>query len=199
MLILTAVCFLGAIYFFIRGFLASRSVPQRAYGVQQQDARHFMLVDFFRGGILLIVALVLLAIFGFSFFPQGNESNAPPLPVASATTEAKATLPKQAPSSPIAKTPELSPTSPIDTPTLVPTETPEPTDTPVVPTAVVVSPNGLWLREAPAGTQQLELIADGTVLRLLPDRETVEDLEWQLVRTPAGNEGWVAVEFLDYQ
>jgi SH3-like domain-containing protein len=36
-------------------------------------------------------------------------------------------------------------------------------------------------------------------LELLPDRQTVDDLEWQQVRTPAGNEGWVAAEFLIYQ
>jgi SH3-like domain-containing protein len=65
--------------------------------------------------------------------------------------------------------------------------------------AVVNSPNGLWLREAPGGSQQVELIAHETTLELLPDRQTVDDLEWQQVRTPAGNEGWVAAEFLIYQ
>jgi hypothetical protein len=68
-----------------------------------------------------------------------------------------------------------------------------------VDTAVVNSPNGLWLREAPGGTQEVELIPDGTVLILLPGLETVDGTEWQQVRTPAGNEGWVAVEFIIYQ
>jgi SH3-like domain-containing protein len=37
------------------------------------------------------------------------------------------------------------------------------------------------------------------VLTLLPGRETVNGTEWQQVRAPSGNEGWVAVEFLNYQ
>ena len=61
------------------------------------------------------------------------------------------------------------------------------------------SPNGLYLREAPGGSQELELIADGTELILLDGSETVDDLEWRQVRTPAGNEGWVAADFIVVQ
>jgi SH3-like domain-containing protein len=69
----------------------------------------------------------------------------------------------------------------------------------VVATALVNSPNGLWLRESPGGTQEVELIPDGSVLILLPGREVANDSEWQQVRTQAGNEGWVAVDFIIYQ
>jgi hypothetical protein len=44
----------------------------------------------------------------------------------------------------------------------------------------------------------LELIPDGTALILMEGVETVENQGWQQVRTPAGNEGWVAVEFIEY-
>jgi hypothetical protein len=37
------------------------------------------------------------------------------------------------------------------------------------------------------------------VLTVLAGREVVDGFEWQQVRTPAGNEGWVAVEFIVYQ
>jgi hypothetical protein len=68
-----------------------------------------------------------------------------------------------------------------------------------VDTAVVNSPNGLYLREAPGGTQEVELIPDGTILIVLEGREVVDGLEWQQVQTPAGNVGWVAVDFIIYQ
>jgi hypothetical protein len=70
------------------------------------------------------------------------------------------------------------------------------TETRVLSSAIVNSPNGLWLREAPGGTQEVELIAHETALELLQGLETADDIEWQQVRTPAGNEGWVAAEFL---
>jgi hypothetical protein len=55
------------------------------------------------------------------------------------------------------------------------------------------------LREAPGGTEELELIPDGTELFLEDGLEAVDDLEWQLVTTPSNNLGWVAIEFIIYQ
>ena len=69
--------------------------------------------------------------------------------------------------------------------------TPEPSATAELATALVTSPNGLWLREAPGGNEQLELIPDGTSLTLLPGVEEVDGATWQQILTPAGNEGWV--------
>jgi hypothetical protein len=88
-------------------------------------------------------------------------------------------------------------TEPSRTP--FPTDTPEPTNTPILPSAAVSSPNGLWLRESPGGVQELELLPDGSVLILLQGLEIADELEWQEVRTPAGNVGWVAVEFIVYE
>jgi hypothetical protein len=55
------------------------------------------------------------------------------------------------------------------------------------------------LRETPGGTQEVELIPDGTVLILLSGLETLDGTEWQQIHTPAGNEGLVAVDFIIYQ
>jgi hypothetical protein len=76
-----------------------------------------------------------------------------------------------------------------------PTATARPTETPKANTALVNSPTGLWLRETPAG-RELELIPDGTTLMLINEWKRLDDLEWQKVTTPAGNEGWVAVDFI---
>jgi hypothetical protein len=79
----------------------------------------------------------------------------------------------------------------------LPVATDTPTAEPV--TATVISEAGVWLRAIP-GTEgeQLEWVLEGTTLTLLPGLETADDLEWQQVRTPAGNEGWVAVPFIQY-
>ena len=90
----------------------------------------------------------------------------------------------------------VSPTSPVATLTPSPTPTPVPTDTPIVIIAVVNSPNGLWLREKPGGTQELELIADLSEIIVLEGTDIAEGLEWRRVRTQSGQEGWVAVEFI---
>jgi hypothetical protein len=68
-----------------------------------------------------------------------------------------------------------------------------------VPTAIVDSEVGLYLRDAPGGTEEVELLPNGTVLILLDGQETVDGEEWQEVRAPSGNEGWVAVAFIEYQ
>jgi hypothetical protein len=156
-----------------------------------------MLVDFFRGGLSLLVALISLAVAGYGLLRpvqivDVTSTPEPPTRVQLATATAIPSM------TPTISTPIVSPTSPIDTPTPIPTDTTAPTDTPVVPSATVNSPNGLWLRESPGGTQELELIPDGTVLILIERIETVEGQGWQQVLTPAGNQGWVAVEFIEY-
>ncbi len=170
-----------------------------AYGVQQQEARQDMLADFFRGGILSVLALILIGIGGLSSLPEIKKTEATVSPTALAATPIPSTETPKPDTLPTLVTPLASPTSPVNTPTAVPTDTPVATDTPVIPIAVVNSPNGLWLRETPGGVQEVELIPNGAELVLLPGQEVVDDLEWQQVRTPVGNEGWVAVEFIIYQ
>jgi SH3-like domain-containing protein len=85
-------------------------------------------------------------------------------------------------------------------PTITPASTEAPTVTPTpMPSAVVNSEVGLYLRPEPGSDVELELLANGAVLELLEGRQTVDGVEWQQVRSAAGNEGWVAVEFITYQ
>lgn len=203
LLALMVVCGLAAAVFFARGVQMRSTQASRPYDVARQEARHDMQVNFLRAGFLLFLALIFLGIYGLVPGEQGPGED---LPRAQSTTTA---TPSRTPTEPSAATivPEGTLTATIELATLEPTSTVSPTltptaaatQTPAVATAVVNSPNGLWLREAPGGTQQLELIAHETLLELLPGRETAEDIEWQQVRTPAGNEGWVASEFLNSQ
>jgi SH3-like domain-containing protein len=62
---------------------------------------------------------------------------------------------------------------------------------------VVTSEVGVWLRGTPSTEgEQLEWVLGGTILTVLPGQQTADDFDWQQVRTPAGNEGWVAVDFI---
>lgn len=195
--VLAALFVVAAVLFFARGLIARRNVSENAYGVERQEARHDMLIAFARGAVMVILALILLAVFGLSPRPEAApEATETPTTTSPATmaattspTETATPLPDVGP----------SPTSPLPTPTEAPLVTPEPSPTVGPDTAVVSSPNGLWLREAPGGSQEVELVADGTILTLLPGVEEVEGAAWQEVLTPAGNEGWVAAEFIVYQ
>jgi hypothetical protein len=42
----------------------------------------------------------------------------------------------------------------------------------------------------------LEWLLEGTVLIILPGRETADEFEWQQVQTEEGLIGWVATEFI---
>lgn len=150
-----------------------------------------------------MIGLILLGVFGLSLRPNdmlpGDEAFTPQ----PTTTATLVVIPPTATGTPPptvaivateAPLPSPSPTNPLLVPTDLPTATPT-----SVPSAIVNSEVGLYLREAPGGTQELELLVNGTVLILLPGRETVDGVEWQQVRTPTGNEGWVAVQFIVYQ
>jgi hypothetical protein len=201
--ILAGLSLLGFVIFVLRGLQARGGAASQAYGVARQEARQEMLVSFSRAAVFFLVALILFGIYGLS--PRPEIVDVEPTPTATVTPNEPptATATIAATRTPAATSAAEEPTATNTVPPELATETPdataEVTQTPSVPTAVVNSPNGLWLRERPGGTQELELIPDGTVLTLLDGRETVDDLEWQEVRTPAGNEGWVAVEFIIYQ
>jgi hypothetical protein len=199
-LALAGICILAALAFFVRGIQARLGGSEQLYGVARQEARRGMLVSFMRGFLLLIVGLILLGVYGLTTRPEVTEEAQPPTRTVTATSPAEATMTAAISTTPTStRVVGISPTSPLASQTPAPTETSPPTETPVVATALVNSPNGLWLRESPGGTQEVELIPDGSVLVLLPGREFADDSEWQQVRTAAGNEGWVAVDFIIYQ
>ena len=82
---------------------------------------------------------------------------------------------------------------------LPPLPTAEPaTPTPDLPHAVVTNTRGVGLtvRDSPGGAE-LAIIPDGTILTLLPDGPVdFNGLTWQPVRTPGGDQGWAALDFL---
>ena len=184
------------------GALLTRSaISNQPYGVGRQESRKTMLVAFLRAGALAIVALILFGVYGLSARPEEILSTDPE-PPATFEPEPTSTTPATdvAPTDAAEESPSPSPTATNApaTATLSPTTTPTITPTPV-PSAVVNSEVGLYLRPEPGSTVELELLANGAVLTLLDGRETVDDVEWQEVRSAAGNEGWVAVDFIIYQ
>jgi hypothetical protein len=203
---LAILCFLVAIVSIV-GALQSRSQSTRVtYGVGRQDARRSMRIGLLRGLLIALVGVILLGVFGLTRVASGpavtgSGTRAPSIfstRVVATETVAPAGSPTVTPFSLPTGTATLPPapsaTSGPPSATIPPTATETPP-----PSAIVSSEVGLFLREAPGGVQELELLPVGTVLILLPGRTTLEGEEWQQVRTPSGMEGWVAVQFITYQ
>jgi hypothetical protein len=200
--IVAGVCLLLAILLVGRALHARARIPHLAYGVGRQEARQAMQINIIRSIGMFIVGLILLAVWALTSQP-GSATPAPTLTPAALEAEATATTSPPATITPTA-TPTLAlPTSASEPEVAPPTATftPMPTATPTAPppTARVTSGVGVWLRVAPsAQAEQLERIDDGVLLILLPGRTTADEFEWQEVRAPSGNEGWVAVPFITY-
>lgn len=156
--------------------------------------------------LVTLVTLALLAVaWGiYTFWPASNSpGGAAPIPTLAPTALMPAA--DQPTAVPVINT-AVPPTAPPATATsLPPTETPAPlpTDTAVPQslTAVVQSEAGINLRPAPnTDNEPLGILQNGTVLEILPGRETDADqLVWQEVRVPdSGQEGWVAAIYLKY-
>ena len=202
--VLGGIFIVAAIISFLSGIQARSQSAHSAYGWGRQEARQTMQVAFLRGFGLLIIGLIILGVYGLAVLPEDLT-----IPDTLPTPTVTLTLPVTVPAVTASPTATLSgpitipsatsiPLLPTQTATIAPTDTPLPTLT-AVPSAVVNSPVGLYLREVAGGVQEVELLANGTVLVLLPGRETVDGTEWQQVRTPSGNEGWVAIQFIIYQ
>jgi hypothetical protein len=204
-------CLLAALVYVVKGIVGRHRIGQQAYGFGRQEVRQSIQRDFVYGFVLLVLGLVLMSAFGVSMGLADDE-----LAAATATiqaTPAVATTGRPTVTVTVAMTPSPSGTATTavepDTPTPVASVTPPGTPTTVKPTATVTgtlpltatvnSEVGLYLREAPGGTQEIELLPHEAVLILLPGLELAADgTEWQQVRTAAGNEGWVAVAFILY-
>jgi hypothetical protein len=204
LLTLAGLSFLGAVVFAVRAFGARSGASRQAYQVGQVEARRSMQVNVLRAGMLFVLGLIFLGVYGILPGPAAAEPEAlpvePGLPAPGVATRAgtpqgEETVPL------IATVPPSTPTVPA-TPTTAdepatPTTFPSPTPVPQPLTATVSSGVGVWLRSAPGTTtEQLEWLLDGTVVALLEGQQTVENLVWQQVRTEAGLEGWVARDYL---
>ena len=196
------------IYYGLRVFRHKATFSQEAYNVGQLDARQAMQVDMLRAGAALIVALILLGVIGLS--PKSDDIpvdpvldvTATPTILSTATVNIPTGLPDTAvPVQPQATEALLAPPATPTEPVAIQEPTPLPTDTPPSSpqTAVVTSEVGVWLRSAPSTVgEQVEWLLNSTELIILPGKETADDLEWQQVRVPSGNEGWVANLFITY-
>ncbi|HSM55424.1 MAG TPA: SH3 domain-containing protein [Candidatus Sulfomarinibacteraceae bacterium] len=207
---------IAAIAAIVSGLQARGSIPTAAYGVGRQETRRTMQVAFFRAAVFGILALILFGVYGLSLAPEDMLSTEPEpgttldpeatetprtsevtaTPTATETAGAEG-IEVQAP----AETTEAATSAPqVEAATGTPTVAVTPTTTPTpVPVAIVDSEVGLYLRPEPGSTVELELLADGAQLTLLGEQQTVDDVEWQRVRAPSGNEGWVAADFITYQ
>jgi hypothetical protein len=198
--VLAAVAILTALFFIGRALVQRSRHTRQPYGVGQQEIRRSMQIDFIRGFAAAVVGLLLLLTSGLGGLVGSAVSEPPAEPTtiveqAPAETEDPTLTPTPAATSTPTATPE--PAEPTASPTITPTPTETPQPEPE--TAVVQSGVGVWLRSAPSpDSDQLEWLLDGTVLTLLDGFVVGDDFEWQEVRAPSGQDGWVAVEFIIY-
>jgi hypothetical protein len=195
-----ALSIVSALYFVGRGLRARSLSTKETYGVGQVEAARSMKIDIARGIGLVFLSLILLGVYGLSSRP--TEAIGEPTPEPTAVLEVSTSVPDTAVPTPTAITTIPTPVSatiaPAATPTAQPTLAPTEAPTTVAPvTAVVTSEVGVWLRGTPSTTgEQLEWVLNGTILTVLPGQQTADDFQWQQVRAPGGNEGWVAVDFI---
>lgn len=194
---------LAAILSAVAAFGLRARIDSSAYGVDRQERRRTMQVSFIRALAFAVLAFIFFGGYGLSTRSGSSRTAGPgveatPPAAATETPEVTSTATRAVTPTATAAAATATATAPAitETPTVTPTATITPTPE---PSAIVIAPAGLYLRDVPGGTAELELVAEGTVLVLLPGQETVDDLEWQQVRTPSGLEGWVAADFLEYQ
>ena len=194
--VLAGVSLIAALFFVTRAFSERGRSSREAYGVGQVEASRAMRIDLVRALAAGLVGLILLAVFLMTLPPQiepAADTLVSPTAVSPTDATATATLP---PPVQMTNTPQPTATSPV--PTVTPTLPPTPTATPEPRTAVVNSEVGVWLRATPSTSgEQVEYLPNGLTLTLLPGVETADGFQWQQARTPDGNEGWVAIGFLE--
>lgn len=209
-LLLALSAFVAAIYFVIRAFRYKEQSVKAVYNVGQVEARRAMQIDFLRAGTAFLVGLIMLGVMGW-FDPfradaadeSGAAGDVEPSPLPATVAPSPSPPATASPLPTLTSTPvsTAAPLPPTPTPLLLPTATAvsQPTGTPQPATAIVQSGVGVWLRSLPSTEgEQIEWLRDGAVLELLPGQESDGELEWQQVRAPSGNEGWVAVPFIVY-
>lgn len=195
---------LAGIYFLFRAITGRSAETRAVYNLGKQKARHEMQLDLVRAVFLFIVALILMGVFGFSPRPPARaEARATSTPAQTTATVTTIVPSATATTGVVIPSPAVSPTSQVSpTPSpMAPLATAVPTDTatPSSRTATVSSGVGVWLRVEPSTeAEQLAWLLDGTVVIVLPQTTTGENLAWQEVQTQAGIVGWVAVPFITY-
>ena len=217
--VLGSTALIFSIYFFGRAIASRRRSTRAVYQVAQQTSRQSAQLYFVLGMALLFFGLVFWGLSLMDLVPVGETVIAPTntptmmptempenvtaVPQPTTTFVLLATVPSDPSATesatPLPMTPATVAAPPSPTAVLQVTAVPA-TDTPSVPTAVVNSGVGVWLRASPSTqAEQLEWVLDDTVLMTVSSgTQSADGFEWQQVRTPLGNEGWVAVDFIVY-
>ena len=196
------VSILAALFFVMRALRFRSRSTRQTYGVGQVEAARSSKIDIARGIAFVFLGLILLGVYGLSSRPTEaivEPTLLPPTVVLEGSTAVPDTAVSTTPTATtIIPTPVSATIAPAATATAAPTQEPTEAPTTAAPvTAVVTSEVGVWLRGTPSTTgEQLEWVLGETVLTVMPGQQTADEFEWQQVRTPAGNEGWVAVDFI---
>ncbi|HSH04140.1 MAG TPA: SH3 domain-containing protein [Anaerolineae bacterium] len=223
LILLALLAFIGSLINVGRALGARSAVERQFYSVAQQEARRAMNMAWVRAGILFVLALALVIMGQMVGWVEGwfgeemvavptvtataepmvtptlevtltLEPTATPLATATATVVA----PPATPTNPAVATEVVAPTA---TAVLSTTATLSPTEgTPTIAegTAVVNSPIvGLYLRNAPGGQEIIELLPDQAVVTLLEGQAEANGFVWQQVQSSNGNQGWVALDYLE--
>jgi len=156
--------------------------------------RPLSLFGYTLGGVLLVVGILCVIGISSAGVVIGARVGLP-TPIPSATPTVTATFTQTL--TPVPPTPTStitpSPVPPTKTPT--PTITPTPSPTPIFAIVEAGDSGGAFVRDEPAGAI-LTILANGTIVQLLPDVVDVGGTAWQQVITPDGIEGWMVQELL---
>jgi uncharacterized protein YgiM (DUF1202 family) len=192
--VLVGISIVALIVFLLRALSARSKMSSQAYGVGQVETRQKAQANLLAAVVFLVLALIFLLLIFVG--PRVMASFPDPTPTPEPTTIPATAVPTVTSTATSIPTPMgTTPTSPVPTATgtALPTETP----TPSPQTATVSSGVGIYLRSEP-GTDSAELqyLEDGTILFVLDNQQTAEDLLWQQVQTDTGQVGWVAVDYI---
>lgn len=191
--ILAGLSILAIFYFVLRAFSARSRADHQPYNVGRLVVRQSAQVNLFRALIALIFALFFLALIAIG--PRLAAAIPVPTPTPQPTEVPPTAVPTVPPSPTATFEPVATPTSPV--PTATPPPQPTASATPQPPTAVVTSGVGVYLRAEPStASEQLQYLEQGTIVILLEEQQTAEELQWQRVQAPDGQIGWVALDFI---
>ena len=153
--------------------------------------RPLTLFGYTLGGAAALLSLMALIALGGAGVAFGGQIALPTL-----TPTLTLTATPVPPTATITPTP-VTPTA-TETPTLTPTHTPTPTltrtptPTPVYALVNAGEQGGAWIRTEPGfDGQTLKLVANGTLLEVLPDSQVIDGRTWLHVVTPDGVTGWI--------
>lgn len=142
------------------------------------------------GAIALLGVILAIGLSSFSAVVTARFGLPTPTPTLTLTPTATATH------TPTPIPPTVTPTPTLTlTPTLTPSRTPTPTATPVLAIVRIDLPEGVRIRNTPAG-ETSGFISKGSLIILLPETEVVNGENWVRVQTPSGDIGWILTSLI---